>query len=127
MDHIVWKNTIYQKFTSRNYEKIENIANHHQCRLGKWFYEGEGRAFEHLKSYSQLEGYHKNVHDNGVQALELIKNDELTQSLEKLKLMESASEKVMSVLSQLSHEITDELAKNDDMEAKLGNKEDELF
>jgi hypothetical protein len=45
-------------------------VNHHNCRLGKWYYDGEGAAiFGDTHSFKELEEHHENVHSYVQQAV----------------------------------------------------------
>ncbi|MCX7946420.1 MAG: methyl-accepting chemotaxis protein [Hydrogenophilus sp.] len=65
LDHII--------FMQRGYVAVEKegegeeakavSVDHHNCRLGKWYYEGHGKAaFSHLPAYRELEPPHREVH-----------------------------------------------------------------
>ena len=51
-DHLVYKFEIYKVFLGVSEKKVEDFASHTACRLGKWYYEGDGRH-----CFSQLPGY----------------------------------------------------------------------
>lgn len=70
LDHVVYKFRIYMVLMGLSEERIENFADHHSCRLGKWYYEGEGKAcFAQLNGYRQLEPPHIRVHEAALRAL----------------------------------------------------------
>lgn len=69
-DHLRYKFEIYQILMGISSKPIEQFASHHQCRLGKWYYEGEGRdCFSQLAGYREMGSPHEAVHHNGVEAL----------------------------------------------------------
>jgi methyl-accepting chemotaxis protein len=62
VDHIVFKYTAYS--TLINQDKASHFTNHHQCRLGKWYDDGEGKLhFSHTNAYRKMENSHAKVHD----------------------------------------------------------------
>ena len=66
MDHIVYKQNGYVAMDTRE-EHAEAVAavgtNHQSCRLGRWYYEGEGhRCFSHTQGFRAIEGPHAQVH-----------------------------------------------------------------
>ncbi|MET0067101.1 MAG: methyl-accepting chemotaxis protein [Candidatus Thiodiazotropha sp.] len=104
VDHMIYKQKAYKSFHAGtdNEDARAVTVNHHNCRLGKWYYEGVGRdSFSHLVSYKQLEEPHSQVHDAGHAALELLAQDWekdtelLEQILVKYQHMEEASDLVM--------------------------------
>ncbi|GAA6134857.1 methyl-accepting chemotaxis protein [Oceaniserpentilla sp. 4NH20-0058] len=106
LDHIDWKNCVYQNLQYPQKDVSLEIADHTQCRLGKWYFEGEGKAsFSHLSSYAKLNEPHKSVHENGMKALKANydKNRELT--ITHLKKMEEASQVVQDILDGMIDEI----------------------
>ncbi|MFQ2623195.1 CZB domain-containing protein [Aeromonas caviae] len=68
LDHAVWKNTIYRLIDQQHFH--EPVSDHAQCRLGKWYFEGQGaELFAHKPGFRELDGPHKRVHESGKAAL----------------------------------------------------------
>jgi hypothetical protein len=56
IDHIVFKFRIYLAVFGMLDLKAGDVATHTGCRLGKWYYEGEGQAcFSKLPGYREIE------------------------------------------------------------------------
>lgn len=107
MDHIDWKNKIYQKINATDTEVTDEIKDHTQCRLGKWYFEGEGKiGFSHLKSYERMDAPHKAVHENGVKALKASNEKDKENTINYLKKMEAASNEVQAELNNMIEEIS---------------------
>lgn len=105
MDHVVWKNDVYQRWFRRDGATGE-VADHHQCRLGQWYYEGDGaRYFKDLPSFTKLRDPHVGVHQGGLGALEKMQAGTLADSVEALKSMEQMSDATLRLLDQLGTEI----------------------
>ncbi|WP_064721207.1 methyl-accepting chemotaxis protein [Proteus hauseri] len=67
LDHVLWKEAIYVHLLNND---DENCVNQHtECRLGKWYYQGDGRKFAGTEAFRRLEEPHKLVHQCGRQAL----------------------------------------------------------
>lgn len=63
LDHTVYKNNLYALLFSIS--KEFNQVDHTQCRLGKWYFEGEGKEhFADTQGYKKLDAYHLGVHSN---------------------------------------------------------------
>jgi methyl-accepting chemotaxis protein len=73
-----------------------------QCRLGRWYYEGEGRTeFSRLPGYREMESPHKAVHDHARQAVARYRSGDLAGALESLSLMEEANLTVMAGMARI--------------------------
>lgn len=105
MDHMVWKQDVYRHWLDKQSGHGE-IADHSQCRLGKWYYEGDGaKLYKTMPSFAELDQPHANVHQGGLSALECIVEDDLTGSLKGIRLMEKASDETFGILMKLGQEI----------------------
>ncbi|MBU1658401.1 CZB domain-containing protein [bacterium] len=63
VDHIIFKHNAYSAIINENVEKASQFSDHHSCRMGKWYYEGEGaRLFSNTSSYKKMEAPHAAVH-----------------------------------------------------------------
>ena len=105
LDHILWKvNTYFSAVT-----KKEQFAfvDHHNCRLGKWYYEGDGKAnFAATKSYGSLESPHAKVHNGTHKVFDLIaqENIDTKELLQAFEEMERGSSEVFATLDKILHE-----------------------
>ncbi len=107
LDHIIYKNNLYKLLFGE--PNGFNGVDHHNCRLGKWYESGLGKTeFSFVKSYKQLEPYHKAVHDNAnALADECSSKDEIctTEVIEKrVQKIEEASEGVFEYLDKILEE-----------------------
>ena len=108
MDHIVWKIDVYKVILKMSDKPIGDFSDHTLCRLGKWFYEGEGaETYSKWPSFSQLETPHKNVHHHGIAAMEAAVGDNVLAAVESLEHMEAACTEVINILGELSKKIHD--------------------
>ena len=111
MDHIVWKNEVYKVFIGQSEKTAADFASHHQCRLGKWYFEGDGaQLFSRLPSFPLLDSPHRTVHESGVAALQSVQEGDWPAALGELERMEQASNEVLRLLSQLYQEIQQQAA-----------------
>lgn len=71
LDHVIWKVNTYLSIGQR--EPAMAFVDHHHCRLGKWYYEGDGHShFSSSPDYGQLEPPHIKVHAATKQIFDLI-------------------------------------------------------
>ncbi|MCK9371709.1 MAG: CZB domain-containing protein [Sulfuricurvum sp.] len=105
LDHVIWKvNTYLSAITGK--EQF-TFVDHHNCRLGKWYYEGDGyEFFKNTASYSSLESPHSIVHNTTHKVFDLIKTEEggSAKIFQALKEMEEASNHVFEKLDRILHE-----------------------
>jgi hypothetical protein len=106
LDHVVWKAEVYRAFWGVSEKSVEEFADHHQCRLGKWYYKGDGHeCYRELKAFKTLEKPHQQVHQNGILALRLHSEQRKEEAFVALERMEQASEEVLQELSRLEQQI----------------------
>ena len=99
VDHLVFKMEIYKVFLGQSDKAESDFSSHTGCRLGKWYYEGDGKhCFSQLPGYSGVEQPHIEVHKRGVEAVRHFRSGNQAAGLEALGRMESASMQVMSNL-----------------------------
>ena len=100
LDHAVWKNTIYRLIEQQHFH--EPVSDHRQCRLGKWYVEGQGaELFSHKPAFRELDGPHKQVHESGKAALHAREQDNIKEMVEQLQSMENASMQVVHCIDRL--------------------------
>ena len=104
VDHIVFKFNAYSSIFENNLK--EPLADHHNCRLGKWYEVGDGfKAFGSTNSYRAIEAPHKIVHDKVLESLECMKNgtciQEAKKIIENFTSVENESQKLFGLLSSL--------------------------
>lgn len=103
VDHLVFKFEIYEVFMKLSQKTSHDFNDHSHCRLGKWYYEGDGlHCFSKLDGYKQLEPPHERVHNAGKQALEALQNNEIEASISALNDMENASIEVLANLEKIA-------------------------
>ncbi|MCG8124426.1 MAG: CZB domain-containing protein, partial [Candidatus Thiodiazotropha taylori] len=81
----------------------DKLADHRSCRLGNWYYNGEGHdCFSQLNGYREIEAPHLDVHKNGKLALEYAKAGDHKNGISAISKMEDASLQVLSSLENLA-------------------------
>lgn len=105
LDHVIWKvNTYLSALTQKEEFKF---VDHHNCRLGKWYYEGEGSEyFKRTPSYGSLESPHSIVHNATHKVFEYMQSDSIASKrmIEAFQEMEIASDGVFAVLDKMLQE-----------------------
>ncbi|WP_127718271.1 methyl-accepting chemotaxis protein [Halobacteriovorax sp. HLS] len=105
LDHVIWKINTYLSILKK--KSVFQFVDHHNCRLGKWYYEGEGlNNFSQVRSYGDLEAPHSIVHNGTKSILEALEDGEydLEKFVKAIEVMESGSEGVFDFLDLILEE-----------------------
>ncbi len=103
IDHLVYKFEIYRVLMGVSQKSAGDFAPHTGCRLGKWYYEGEGRAdFAALPGYAEMEMPHKQFHDAGLASLAAWQEGRMEECFERIAAMEEASMRVLGCLERIA-------------------------
>ena len=103
VDHLVFKFNIYRVFMGLSKQTADDFSDHHSCRLGQWYYGGDGKAcFSSLSGYSEIETPHQQVHSSGHASLKAFHEDNIELALKKLSEMEAASMDVLKYLEEIA-------------------------
>ncbi|HNA30661.1 MAG TPA: methyl-accepting chemotaxis protein [Thiobacillaceae bacterium] len=103
VDHLVFKMEIYKVFMGLSDKTENDFASHTSCRLGKWYYEGDGKhCFSKLPGYTGVEPPHIEVHKHGVDAVRQFRAGNQEAGLEALGKMEAASLLVLRNLETMA-------------------------
>jgi len=102
LDHVLWKvNAYLSSITGKEQFKF---VDYHNCRLGKWYYKGEGKeSFSKSPHYSKLEAPHAIVHNGTHKIFALMKEEDPDNQLfiEAFKEMETGSDGVFLTLDEI--------------------------
>jgi methyl-accepting chemotaxis protein len=113
VDHFLFKQNGYRVLYhgSDSAEARAVRTDHRGCRLGTWYYEGQGaEMFSHVPSFPRLETPHAGVHQNIHEAMALLQqhweNDTSLQQriFEHFEASEKASEEVVAVIDRMVDE-----------------------
>jgi len=103
VDHLVFKFRVYMGLFGLIELHAGDVSSHTACRLGKWYYEGEGRdCFSRLAGYREIEAPHIEVHKMGIAALDAKHKGDVDGMLRHVELMERASVSVIDNLQRMA-------------------------
>ncbi|MBI5007614.1 MAG: CZB domain-containing protein [Nitrosomonadales bacterium] len=103
IDHILYKFEIYKVFMGISDRAAESFSSHSDCRLGKWYYEGEGKErFSRLDGYAAIESPHSSFHKHGKDAVAALRGGDALHGMELVARMEADSMDVLSALERMA-------------------------
>lgn len=100
-DHFLWKKNLSEKFVGRNTIQAADLADHHDCRLGKWYDAVQDPAFVGDPLFQRLAEPHAEFHRQGKLAAELHEQGQREAAEEAAHAMEAASADVIGILESL--------------------------
>jgi hypothetical protein len=102
--HLQWRNRITDMFEGRQSLAPADVADHHQCPLGKW-YDAEGtQNYRHLASFGQLGARHQAFHGLVAEVVRLWNSGQEALAREKFEELSPLTGQVFGLLDQLSLE-----------------------
>lgn len=103
IDHVVFKFRVYQSLLGITQDSASQLPSHTACRLGQWYYQGEGKGcFSRLPGYQEIEAPHIQVHETAQRALTAHQEGNLNQITEWVEKMEQASQQVTAGLEKMA-------------------------
>ncbi len=103
IDHILYKFEIYKVFMGISGRDADSFVSHQACRLGKWYFEGEGRdCFSKLDGYAAIANPHQSFHQIGREAVNAFRSGDALTGMEWVSKLESASMEVLSGLERIA-------------------------
>jgi methyl-accepting chemotaxis protein len=102
LDHIIWKVNTYLSVIEQ--KPAFKFVDHFNCRLGKWYYEGDGKNnFSSVSCFRDLENSHSRVHDGTKKIFEFL--NDVRSKIDEIKAgaieMEVASQEVFEGLDKI--------------------------
>jgi hypothetical protein len=105
IDHLIFKFQVYKAFLGLSNMGTNEITDQTACRLGKWYYSGDGHEFySKLPGYREMETPHTTVHRAGREALEALRSGDPVRGTDAIGRMEEASIAVVEALERIAHE-----------------------
>ncbi|PAF47192.1 hypothetical protein BKH41_07890 [Helicobacter sp. 12S02232-10] len=115
IDHTVYKNNLYALLfkISDSFNQVQ----HQNCRLGKWYFEGDGKKhFASTQGYKNLDNFHAAVHTEANALAKALLDSSSVPSKnfidQKVSSMESGSLGVMKSIDEMLVEKQDDINKN---------------
>ncbi len=104
-EHRLWKWWLFSFMFDIHNLTEEQILDHTQCRLGKWYYSIDNPQITQLKSYKEMEAPHARLHSIAKEIFWSIKDKKFEEAKEKLVELEKLSTEIIACLDRLEKEI----------------------
>lgn len=100
-DHVIWKRRLANMIIGREGLNIKELADHHGCRLGKWYDGCRHTALGQDRDFLAIDDPHEQVHRCGIEAVRRYNGGDIKGALRELECVEVASVQVLSGLRRL--------------------------
>ncbi|WP_203291889.1 methyl-accepting chemotaxis protein [Maricaulis parjimensis] len=100
-DHLIWKKRLAEVLVGREAIDPSELADHHACRLGKWYDQVEDASLLGHPAFEALEAPHARVHAEGKEAARCCKAGDKLGAMAAYDRMDKASAEVVKLLDAL--------------------------
>lgn len=100
-DHFMWKKHLSELLVGKRTLKLDQVADHHGCRLGKWYDQVADAALRQHPAFIALLPFHQAVHANGRTVVEALAEGDRSAAVAAYAQMEAASHDVVACLDRL--------------------------
>ncbi|MEQ8584461.1 MAG: methyl-accepting chemotaxis protein [Thalassobaculaceae bacterium] len=101
-DHMIWMRRLAQMLVGREVLKPDELADHHSCRLGKWYDGQKDPKLVGHPAWSALLEPHQRVHRAGIDAAKAFGAGDIAGATDRVSEAFEASQEVMRHLNALS-------------------------
>ncbi|MBR9972165.1 methyl-accepting chemotaxis protein [Magnetospirillum sulfuroxidans] len=101
-DHMIWRKRLADMLVGRETLRPDELADHSQCRLGRWCATVTDPGIRNHPAFAALEEPHRMVHQHGIDAARLYQSGDIDGALHCVQLAAQASQGVMQALDDLS-------------------------
>ena len=101
-DHLMWKIKLAKMILGEESLPEEELTDHHQCRLGKW-YDGPGKQrYGEMEAFRAMADPHEQVHALGRTIRDLVAESRIDEATERLEQMDTLSQQLFARLDELT-------------------------
>ena len=100
-DHIIWKKKLAEMMVGRVRLNPQELADHHQCRLGKWYDTIKDPKIRDNPAFTAMVTPHDAVHRHGIEAAHLYEDGDLEGALAEINRVAEYSKEVVRLLDDL--------------------------
>lgn len=100
-DHVIWKKRLVNMICGKQGLQEKELADHHSCRLGKWYDQVTDASLLQRPEFKQLLRPHQLVHHHGKLAVAAYNKGDIKAALLEIAEVEAASVDVLSLLKSM--------------------------
>jgi methyl-accepting chemotaxis protein len=100
-DHVIWKKRLVNMICGKQGLQEKELADHHSCRLGKWYDQVTDPLLLQRQEFKQLLRPHQLVHHHGKLAVAAYNKGDVKAALQEIAEVEAASVDVLSLLKSM--------------------------
>jgi methyl-accepting chemotaxis protein len=101
-DHMLWRKRLAEMLVGKLTLNPDELANHHNCRLGKWYDAVQDPALRSSAAFRQMEAPHQAVHQHGIKAAQLYRSGDIAGAVAEVRQVADESLHVMQKLEELA-------------------------
>ena len=101
-DHMIWRKKLSSMLVGLAKLNPNELADHHKCRLGKWYDSVQDAGLRNDSTFRHLEGPHQEVHAHGIESARRFNNGDLHGAVDEAQLAAEASKGVLADLKTLA-------------------------
>ncbi len=106
-DHVIWKKRLAEMLVGRQALKPDELADHHNCRLGKWYDSQIDTQIGRHPAFAALVEPHQLVHEHGINAVRLYNSGQFEAAVHEIMKVEEVSVRVLELLEELDQAFSD--------------------
>ncbi len=108
--HAVWKTKLADLLDGRSSLRPEEVASHHDCKFGKWYY-GEGmRRLGEYDSFRKIETYHAEVHEMARKIAALVEEERMEAAKENFHEFQEITNRLFAAIDACAAEVNEQAA-----------------
>ncbi len=100
-DHVIWKKRLVNMICGKQGLQEKELADHHSCRLGKWYDQVTDASLLQRPEFKQLLRPHQLVHHHGKLAVAAYNKGDIKAALLEIAEVEAASVDVLNLLKSM--------------------------
>jgi methyl-accepting chemotaxis protein len=108
VDHIIFKHDVYSTIINQDEQKAASFTDHHGCRFGKWYENGDGKElFSHTPAFKKIQVPHALVHKSVLDTVTCAMNHDCTaiqnhnMIIKNMEVMENSSHELFALLDSM--------------------------
>ncbi|HVI49783.1 MAG TPA: methyl-accepting chemotaxis protein [Candidatus Sulfotelmatobacter sp.] len=101
-DHMIWRKKLSSMLVGLAKLNPNELADHHKCRLGKWYDAVQDASLRSDPTFVHLESPHQDVHAHGIEAARRYNDGDLHGAVDEAQMAAKASVGVLEDLRKLA-------------------------